>query len=181
MNPRLLIIVVFGRDQRSRLYGGPVARTVSCGNNGGMSQPEIIPADKRLRRRTIVLTVALGVVGLIGMVWLKVQLWGIEELAEDNLPAAIEKTLWLSTIVAWVAGLSFVGMGAWLWRLGWRINRAGRFPPPGMKVIKDTPVRTGVVARRVADLSQLAAFSCIVVGTVGMWYFYGLAVAVLRR
>ena len=160
---------------------GAVVRFTSCGNNWGMSQPEIIPADTRLRARAIVLAVALTVVGIIAMVLLKVQLRGIEELAEDDLPAAFEKALRLTTAIAWIAGLSFVGMGLWLWRLGRRINRADRFPPPGAKVIKDTPVRTGPAARRVADLAQLAAFSCIVVGTVGMWYFYGLAVTMLRR
>jgi hypothetical protein len=146
-----------------------------------MSQPEIIPADKKLRARAVVLAVVLTVLGLIAMVLLKMHLQAVERLAEDDLSAAIEKALRLTTAIAWIAGLSFVGMGLWLWRLGRRINRAGRFPPPGTKVINDTPVRTGAAARRVADLAQFAAFSCIVVGTVGMWYFYGLAVTMLRR
>ena len=98
-----------------------------------------------------------------------------------SLLAAEEKVLRLATIILWIGGLSLVGMGGWFWRLGRRINLADRFPPPGMKVIKDTRVRTGPKARALANLAQAAALLCVVAGTVGMWYLYRFAVALLRQ
>ena len=141
---------------------------------------EIVPADKRLRRWTILTAVLLTAAGLVVIGLLHGQLQAIEKQAAENLPAAKETAICLTTILAWSGGLGFVGMGAWLWWLGRRINRADRFPPPGMKVIKDTPVRTGVKARRLANLAQLTALLCVVVGTVGMWYLYALAVTASR-
>jgi len=42
-------------------------------------------------------------------------------------------------------------------------------------------VRTGARARTLANLSQVTALLCVVAGTVGMWYVYRLAAAVLGQ
>lgn len=141
---------------------------------------EIVPADKRLRRWAILVAVLLTAAGLVVIGVLHGQLQELDKQAAENLQAAKETAIRLTAIVAWVGGLGFVGMGAWFWWLGRHINRADRFPPPGMKVIKDTSVRTGSKARTLANLAQLAALLCVVVGTIGMWYLYQLAVTVSR-
>jgi len=69
-----------------------------------------------------------------------------------------------------VCGASLVALGTWLWMLGRRINRAGCFPPPGAKVVRDTQVRTGQRACNMANVAQAGAFLFIVAGTVGAWY-----------
>ncbi len=143
-------------------------------------EDEIVPADKRQRKLVLAATALLGVAAVATLVVVDRQLDQIVQLAEEDLPSAAERMVRLTTVVAWVGGLGFVGMGAWFWRLGRRINRANRFPPPGMKVLKDTTVRTGRKARTTANLAQVSALVCVVVGTVGMWYLYRVAVAVLR-
>jgi hypothetical protein len=144
-------------------------------------EDEIIPGDSRHRRLTLVTALLLILLGLLALGILHGYLGEIQKLSREDLPAAEEKALRLVSIVVWIGGLSLVGMGAWFWRLGRRINLADRFPPPGMKVIKDTRVRTGAKARAVANLSQAAALLCVVAGTVGMWYLHRLAAAVLRQ
>jgi hypothetical protein len=144
-------------------------------------EDEIVPADKRHRRLTLVTAGLLTLLGLLALGMLPAYLGGIRKLAEEDLWAAEEKALRLVAIVLWVGGLSLVVMGAWFWRLGRRINLADRFPPPGMKVIKDTRVRTGAKARAVANLAQATALVCVVAGTVGAWYLYRLAAALLRH
>jgi hypothetical protein len=143
-------------------------------------EDEIIPGDKRHRRLTLVTALLLTFLGLLALGILCGYLGEIQRLAGEDLRAAEEKALRLTAIVLWVGGLGLVGMGAWFWRLGRRINLADRFPPPGMKVIKDTRVRTGAKARALANLAQAAALLCVVAGTVGMWYLHRLAVALLR-
>ena len=144
-------------------------------------EDEIVPADKNHRRLALVAAAFLTVLGLVALGILHRHLGEIRELAKDNPRAAEEKVLRLAATVLWVGGLSLVGMGAWFWRLGRRINLAGRYPPPGMKVVKHTRVRSGARARTLANLSQVAALLCVVAGTVGMWYLYRLAAAVLGR
>ena len=143
-------------------------------------QDRIILADKRHRRLAALAAVLVTVVGLLAMGILYAHLGKIEKLAEEDPRAAEEKVLFLGAIVFWAGGLSLVGMGGWFWWLGRRINLGGRFPPPGMKVIKDTRVRMGAQARALANLAQVAALLCVVAGTVGVWYLQRLAVAVLR-
>ncbi len=144
-------------------------------------EAEIIPADKRHRKLVLCAAALLGLLGLLGLAILCGHLSEIQRLAEKEPAAAEGKMLRLATIMVWVGGLGLVGTGAWLWRLGRRINRAGRFPPPGMKVIKDTRVRTDGPARALASLAEAAAGLCVVAGTLGMWYLHGLVVALLQR
>lgn len=142
---------------------------------------QIIPADKKYRRLALATAVLLTILGLLALWMLHGHLAAIKKLHQENPRAAEEKALRLAVIVLCVGGLSLVGVGGWFWRLGRRINLAGRFPPPGMKVINDTRVRSGSKARALANLSQAAALLCVVAGTVGMWYLYRLAAAGLGQ
>ncbi len=141
---------------------------------------EVVLADKRLRMWVILAGVVLVAAGFAALGVLQGQLRAIEQQTEENLQAAKQKMIRLTATVAWIGGLGFVGMGAWFWRLGRRIHRAGRFPPPGMKVIKDTPVRAGAKARTLAMVAQVAALLLAVVGTGAMWYLYQMAVTILQ-
>jgi len=58
---------------------------------------------------------------------------------------------------------------------------ADRATQLGMKVIKDTPVRTEARARAIGNAALVAAVASTVVGTAAMWRLYGLAVTLLRR
>ena len=140
---------------------------------------KIIPADKKHRRLAILAAVVITVLGLLAVGILQGHLGKIEKLAERNPRAAEQEVFRLAVIVLWVGGL--VGMGGWFWWLGRRINLGGRFPPAGMKVVKQTRVRTGAEARALANLAQAMALLCVIAGTVGMWYLHRLAVAARRQ
>ena len=58
-----------------------------------------------------------------------------------------------------------IGMSVFLWSVGRRIARAGRYPPPGFGVWRDTPVVTGDVASARGRMYQIfGAF----LGTAGL-------------
>jgi hypothetical protein len=49
---------------------------------------------------------------------------------------------------------------AYVWSLGERIFRAGEYPPPGLRVIRDTPVITGKRAISRGRLLKALALGC---------------------
>ncbi len=142
--------------------------------------PEIVPADAKHRRLAWLAVVVVLAGGAAALWWLDRRLDVVDRLAEDDLPAAAERARALVGVVVLFAGLIFVGLGLWLFRLGVLINRSGRFPPPGMKVIRDTVVRTGPRARRLANAALLASLLTVLAGTVGMWYVLRIAHALLQ-
>ena len=48
---------------------------------------------------------------------------------------------------SWAACVPVALLAVWMWLHGGRIARAGRYPAPGSKVIRDTPVLHGAAAR----------------------------------
>jgi hypothetical protein len=140
---------------------------------------EIIRADRRLRAVVIGLTVLLVAGGLVGLAVLYRRLEDVERLGGDKLDAALVQARFWTTAFAWLAGLSFAGIGAWFVRLAVKVLRSGRYPPPGWKVIQDTRVRTGRDARRIALGTMAAAVILAAVGVGCAWYLHRLAVAAL--
>ena len=142
--------------------------------------PKIVPADPKQRRLALLAVVAIVIGGVVALWWLDRRLDGIDRLVEENLPAAAERALSLVVKALVVMGVSLVGMGLYLFWLGVQINRAGQFPPPGMKVIRNTVVRTGPRARLLANLALVSSLLAVLAGTVGMWYVFRLASTLLR-
>jgi hypothetical protein len=142
---------------------------------------EIVPADKKHRRLVIGWAVLVTVCGLVAMVLIHRLLKVPSDPTPAQLEVAAERALRLVTIIAWLCGASFVGMGFWFLRLGYRISHSGRFPPPGAKVIKDTRVRTGAKARGLALVALVTGLLSIGVGSAAAWSLWRMAVAVLER
>jgi len=70
-----------------------------------------------------------------------------------------------------------LGVAAYLWRLGDRILRAERFPPPGLAVTTDTVVLRGRFARRRGRLMQLVAAIFVLAASafaIILWWFVSL-------
>jgi len=143
------------------------------------SGPEIIPADPKARRVALALVLAGLVAGGTAVLWLNRYQDDLLRLARKDRPVAVAKALRLANAVALAGGAGLVAAGVWFAVLGRRICSAGRFPPPGMRVVRDTPVRTGAAARRLAALATAAAVLLILCGTVGMWYFCAVARALV--
>jgi hypothetical protein len=145
-----------------------------------MEPEKTVPADRRLRTLTVLAAVLVTALGVAVLIIFRAELQELRNPAEDRQEAAVEKAVLWTTALAWTGGLSLVGMGAYFWWLGRRINRAGCFPPPGVKVICPMRIRTGAKARMVANVAELAALVCIVAGTIGMWCLYQRAMALLQ-
>ena len=140
---------------------------------------EIIPADGKLRGRVLWWGVVVTLGGLIALAWVTRLLDVPDDATDAVLREAVDRAIRLARVFAWVVGLSLGVMGLWFLRLGRLVRRSGRFPPPGMGVVKDTPVRTGARARRLAHLATVTGLASILFGAAAVWLVYRIVAALL--
>lgn len=139
-----------------------------------------VPGDRRARRRVAVGGAAIVVLGLIALGALRAELRRVVRLAQDDVPAAVQQVQRLALWTFGAASFGLVGMAVSLMRLGRRIRRSDRYPPPGMLVLRDTPLRTGAAARRMARSVTAGGVFFLVMGTLGMAFLYWLAARILE-
>lgn len=114
---------------------------------GDTRDEEIVYADKKERRWALVLFVAAAILGAIFFKLTQSYFQGYDSLLQNDPKAAtlrLVKFLKLSGVL--FAALVFP-FSAYTLRIGVRILRSGRFPPPGMKVIRNTKIRKGRKAK----------------------------------
>jgi len=138
-----------------------------------------MPPDPRARKQAIVLATLLGIAGLALLLVVRRETAQINKLARDQRAAAVQRAQRLVIGVACCGVVGFVGMGVWFWRLGRRIRRADQFPPPGMKVVRETPIRTGAAAWRIAGVADFAALLSLI-GAAALGYFGWVAVEMIE-
>ena len=118
--------------------------------------PEIQRADPVTRRRVLIGVVAVVAACVAGFLALQRWLAGLRGLDAPQVQQALERAL---IVGSWAALLPAIVVAACLWRYGSQVCKAGRFPAPGAKVIRDTPVLHGAPAQlRGTILKALAAF-----------------------
>lgn len=118
--------------------------------------PEIQPADPATRRRVMIAAAVIIAACVAG--WFGLQRWlsGLRGQDPAQIQAALERALIVSS---WAALVPAMVLAVVLWRYGTRVCRSDRFPAPGAKLIRDTPVVHGQAAQvRGTVLKALAAF-----------------------
>ena len=108
-------------------------------------------ADPGTRRRAILLVVVVAIVGaaLLGyFTWARP---AIEDWAAHDPRSRVRAML---ILLGLITVLPLLGVALALWRLGGRILAAGRFPLPGQRTTRATPVLTGNAALRRGRLAQ---------------------------
>jgi hypothetical protein len=123
--------------------------------------PEIQPADPVARRRALIAAAVIAAAGWAAYFALQNWLADLRSLPPESAQEALEDAMIWGT---WAATLPVLVFATWLWLLGRRVRRAGRFPPPGAKVIRDTPVLIGRDARVRGATLQVTA---LVLGVCG--------------
>ena len=93
---------------------------------------QVVRGDPALRRRAIWLLLSAAVLGAFALTVVSAQ------LREVSAAATMQRWLWSAVGLASGGSLVF---GGYLARLAQRVFRTGQYPPPGQRVIRDTPVR----------------------------------------
>jgi hypothetical protein len=128
-------------------------------------EEDVVRGDPTLRRRTLLVLpvlLALGVVALataprasrLLILWL--------QQAPDARERAVLAMLGFAapfTLIAWLMGVGTV-------RRAVQTLRARRFPPPGMRVARDTPVLRGRTARLLGVVGFVLGATLLTAGTV---------------
>ena len=115
-----------------------------------------IPADPQAKRLAVMVWLVGATVGTIAVWWLSSYIESLTELGRTDRAAAA--ALFKSRVLPalWVVALVSLVAGGVLARHGLLVLRAGRFPPDGTRVIRDTPQRTGGAARAAGILLTTA-------------------------
>jgi hypothetical protein len=95
--------------------------------------PDIIPADKELRKKFIIFLVLVTIAFLALEPHIKGYMDQIDQFSKKHPELAYKKTIFL---LKWGMGLVFLllSMGVYLILLARRTLRSGQYPPPGMRV-----------------------------------------------
>jgi hypothetical protein len=136
-----------------------------------MAVNEVQRADPAARRRAILVVVfgaAAGALLILGFEELRGPLydWVRSEPAETARRARL--VLLLSAALLAVPAIV---AAVYLWRLGTRVLRAQQFPPPGFRVIRDTPVFEGDAAATRGYAIQVLAL-CLGLGATLLCLFF---------
>ena len=134
-----------------------------------MSQ-DIVPADKEFRKRFIVFLMLIVIVFVVIILSMKSYLDQMEQLRREDPGLAGKKVVLLLKWWMGLGSLPILGLAVYQIILARRILKSGRFPPPGMKMIRDTKIQTGAKAKKVA-ISLIVLSSIIGVIILFLVYF----------
>ncbi|MFP5212784.1 MAG: hypothetical protein ACLGPL_05340 [Acidobacteriota bacterium] len=110
----------------------------------------IVHADKKLRKTVILALIALMIVGGLCHWYVAEDLRELQTLSKVDPEGAIAGFKKLLTVIAAVNGLISVVFTVYFFFVGHRTWQSGIYPPEGLRVIKDTVVRTGAQAKLMA-------------------------------
>ncbi len=134
----------------------------------------IIPADKKLRKKIILFLVLVTIALILSESYFEDYLDQIEQQSEKDPDLAFRKILFLFKLCVGVVSLLLLGMGGYLIHLARRTSKSGQYPPPGMKVIRDTGVRTGDKAKSITTLMMVSSAILILFAMLFLYFPWAL-------
>lgn len=124
----------------------------------------IMPADKGYRRRVLAIYVVIVLLGLVLIGWvLPLTKEYIDQLEPETATSAMKTTLIL-------VFLTIVPIALYILAFGRKVMQHERFPPPGVKVIRDTKIIEGKKARARGRVLVVLSLVLIFLGVIGALY-----------
>ena len=113
-----------------------------------MGNEKIVKTDKEFRKKILLITLLLVVAGIVFIFYFQNYLTELRSLAEENPELTLQKIISSMKIIIFSLMIIFAGAGIYFLRLGILTIKSSQFPPPGIKVIKDTRLIEGKNAVR---------------------------------
>lgn len=137
---------------------------------------EILHADRRLRRVTIVV---LGVAVLAALALLYAYQAWLTRQASGMLTTQLVERLRHDIGIAVVAsGVCLLLLAGYAGLMARRVKKEARWPLGGARVLRDTSIRRGQAALRIGRLLDIAAFALILFGVAAVilsWRLFSAA------
>lgn len=132
---------------------------------------EIQRAEPDARRRAATLFLGAAAAGLLVIWFLQSRLPVLEGWLAENPAEATHRIRLLAALTGGIFAIPTLIFAAQFWKYGNQILRAGRFPPAGTRVVRDTPVVIGAQARIRGRALQAVAVSLVVLDImlVAVW------------
>jgi hypothetical protein len=136
-----------------------------------MAVSEIRKADPEARRRAILMVVfgaTIGALLIAGFGHFRGSLheWLVSDPAETAFRARV-----VVCAAAFLLAAPLIAFTVYLWLLGVKVVRAQQYPPPGLRVIRDTPVISGPGAVTRGQAIQVVAV-CLGLSAVVLCLFF---------
>jgi len=135
---------------------------------------DIVHADKKYRNK------ALGLIFLLGLLGLLLIIWGLPSGMEYLKGLEPQTAFLIIELVLVFIMLSMVPIGLFLLNLSRKIMKHECFPPPGMKIIKDTPLVKGKKAKAKGQILLFISLLFMIAGLCGALYIHYLFHALIR-
>jgi len=129
----------------------------------------VLPADKNLRRKFFIFLELFTIAVILVVPYFNDYIDQIKQISKENPDLAFKKSILLLKITLGFVFWSLLITGTYLIVIARKVLKSSQYPPPGMRVIRDTRLRTGTQAKMVAI--SLIALSCILM-VLGLFFLY---------
>lgn len=136
---------------------------------------ELRKADPEARRQALLIVVAGALVGVLCLLAIERYRDPLLDWISAEPAASAQRFRRVLLAAAALLTLPLLGIAAYLWALGRRIEAAAAFPPPGMRVIRDTPVVSGASAVSRGRWLKRLALICVIAALALGWMLWRLA------
>jgi hypothetical protein len=110
----------------------------------------VVQADKNLRKKFIIFLGLTIIAIFLFAPYFNDYIEQIKQISKENPEVAFKKAILILKIALGIVSLILLVTGVYLIGLARRILKSGQYPPPGMRVISNTRLRTGTQAKRAA-------------------------------
>jgi hypothetical protein len=108
--------------------------------------PKVLPADPALRRELALVVILLALIAAAYFGYLLAEIERVRGLETPDPASLLEQLRWMSVGLVGVVSALLI----YLVTVALRVFSSGQFPPPGARVLNDTPIRRGSRARVIA-------------------------------
>jgi heme/copper-type cytochrome/quinol oxidase subunit 2 len=121
----------------------------------------VVQADKNLRKKFIIFLGLTMIAVLLIVPYFNDYIEQIKQISKENPELAFKKSMFMLKLTLGIVSFLLLMTGVYFIILARRTFKSGQYPPPGMRMIRETKLRTGTQAKKAA--LSLIVLSCILI------------------